>query len=228
MGERIAVVDHARELHVRSAAIIKYARQEGMDLRSAAQPVTAAQEQKVRLAYKEGLIDLPNGGGGYVSRSDGPATPGRRTGRCSCCGLPSVYEAGDGGDRCGQCAGHYPMADEDDARVNARLSDHDERMRVMLQQAGELAAQHRGDRDRAYRSRDIWKRVLVEVAVAHVPDGDGKACVCGAGVFPCVTRRQIAALNPGLAREIERLEGLHADEFEEVLYGDLKSIRDPY
>ena len=223
MAERIAVVDVARELRIRSAAILDFARKNGMDLRSAAQPISEAQAQRIRLAYKEGRIELPHqrGYGGPLDESG----PSRREGRCSCCGLPYTFDVHNYAARCDDCADHYPIEDEDDERVIARLSNHVEKLRGTIQQAGENAAKSRQERERAFKSRDVWKRVLIEVAVSHLPDEDSKGCLCGAGSFPCVTRRQIAALNPGIAKEIERLEGLPEDEFQEVLYGDLKHLR---
>ena len=76
----------------------------------------------------------------------------------------------------------------------------------------------------AYASRDKWRRLLVETAVAHEkrPDGD---CVCGAGKYPCVIRRSIEYRNIGVAKQIEELEGLSDEEFEQFLYGDDRHLK---
>jgi hypothetical protein len=77
----------------------------------------------------------------------------------------------------------------------------------------------------ALQSRDKWRRALVEVALAHEPTERG-GCCCGATKYPCVTRRQLEIVNLGIAKQVERLEGLSDKELEQVLYGDDRALAD--
>lgn len=230
MAQRIAVVDLARELRVRSADIVKYAREEGMGLVSAAQPVSDAQAHKIRAAAAEGFI-LPPRRRGYGSSTSwrDPSDPDVRwiSGRCKCCSLPYSFREDEvKPPHCDDCQGHYEMADEPPSRTIERLNAHLAQTGHLLREMAETAAERRQKMDAAYRSRDVWKRVLVEVAVAHIPGDDGKNCVCGAGEFPCATRRHLTLVNPGIAKEVERFEGLPEDDLQDVLYGDLKHLKD--
>jgi len=111
------------------------------------------------------------------------------------------------------------MYGEPASRHLQRESTHAEIYKGMLRGAGESAAEAKQKMHAAYASRDKWRRLLVETAVAHEKDEHGN-CVCGAGKYPCVTRRSIEFRNIGIAKQIEELEGLSDEEFEKFLYGD--------
>lgn len=76
-----------------------------------------------------------------------------------------------------------------------------------------------------FESRDKWRRLLVSVALAHEKVRGGR-CNCGAPQCPCVTRRQPAIENLGIAKQIERIEGLPQEDVDRFLDGDDAILHD--
>jgi hypothetical protein len=156
-----------------------------------------------------------------------PATAARSdVFKCGCCGFYFVYDKdGSTPEHCNTCIGHYPRQDESTARTIERLMEHDGRWRKRVADASEKATDYEGRMRSALRSRDLWRRTLVEIIVAHEPLTDGSCC-CGAGGFPCVTRRQLEVSNRGIARQVETLEGLSEEELEKFMRGDDGPVSD--
>lgn len=223
MADKIAVADLAGQLGLKSADVIAFAKSQGMQLNRAAALLTAVQEKTLRDAYADGRMSRR-----YVpprqQRREDP-TSAKHT-RCECCALPAVYMSDHLRPKwCDECLDHYPHHAESDDRVIRRLGDHADSFKTKMAAAARRSAQNKAQADRGYRSRDLWRRTLVEMALAHEAGPDGK-CVCGGGKFPCVSRRVLVTSNLGIAKQIERLEGLPEEDFLKVLYGEMPGFED--
>lgn len=227
MAERVAVVDLAKEFRVDPADIVAYCSATGINVRRAAALLTFGQAETLRRAHRAGRI---------YRRRDAPApnyslpatgNAGWAPTHCECCLMGFQYPRDtETPPNCKDCVDHAPAYDEDPAREIGRLKDHDRRWRDLVRVTAENASKYRRKMQDAFRSRDLWKRALVEVAIAHEPADEGPGCVCGADVYPCVTRRQLTNSNLGIAKEIERLEALPAEEFDEVMRGLVETVAD--
>lgn len=147
--------------------------------------------------------------------SDGPEHA------CSCCGLhvpasPS-WSTGDEPIRCPACAVHFEVPGEDQARLLARLQDHDARLGRAYLAAWTAAADFENRMKAALHSRDSWRGALVEVALAHDEAGSGR-CKCGAKTFPCFTLKALEQANRGIARQVERFGTMSDEDRERELY----------
>lgn len=223
MTHPIDVPGLARELGVKIVDILDCARELRLPVRRGAARLTVAQANRLREEWKAGRL---------TSRSSRPKVvppppqPRSDVFKCGCCGFYFVYDRdGSPPEHCNTCIGHYPRQDESTARTIERLMEHDGRWQKRVADASEKATDYEGRMRSALRSRDLWRRTLVEIIVAHEPLTDGSCC-CGAGEFPCVTRRQLEVSNWGIARQVETLEGLSEKELEKFMRGDDGPVSD--
>jgi hypothetical protein len=229
--QHITVAELAKELGVSQNAVMLLARKVEVTVTRGASKLALRQADRVRArardeaahAAKAALRPLP----GLSKRAPvgaapateqvrvGPATP------CSCCGLNIGRRQRDAEDElplCEQCMPHYAIAGEGDARSLARLQDHDRRLRLVYAQLWSRVTDLDDRLHAALRSRNSWRRVLVEVAACHEETPTG--CSCGAKSFPCMTRKKIEQVNRGIARQIEDYLTLDDDELAAELGDD--------
>jgi hypothetical protein len=138
------------------------------------------------------------------------------TTHCKCCELPIEYN-NSAPRHCPACEDRYPQHDEPTDRTITRLSAHVLTYRDKMNTAAVNAAKQRRAADAGYKTRDAWRRAMVETVLAHVP-GPGGKCTCGGGKYPCFTRKSVEKGSPGIRKEIERFEAMSEDEFERQLY----------
>lgn len=216
----------AKELGVRINDILDCAHEIGLPIRRGAARLTAAQANRLREEREAGRLTRRSSSSRPQYSPPPPKPPPTDVFKCSCCGFRFSHDAdGDLPEHCSVCVRHYPKPNEPDSRAIERLTEHDGRWRQRVDFASKKATEYENRMRSALRSRDTWKRVLVEIVVAHEPLGDG-GCCCGAANFPCVTRRQLEDSNKGIAREIEKLESLGEEELSRFLHGDDDLVSD--
>lgn len=217
--ERITVAQLAKELGVSLNKIMQLAAKVGIRVTRGAATLSPAQADRVRArandetqrAARAALRPQSPGAPKAIDRVRlavpapddeprvGPPNP------CGCCGLNIGGRRPDDDEDlpllCPQCAAHYAIEGEDESRVQTRLRDHDVRLRLVY---ARLWSQMTDTSERlraALRSRNAWRRVLVEVALLHEENLTG--CSCGAKNYPCATVRAIETTNRGIARQVE-------------------------
>jgi hypothetical protein len=221
MAKAIHVCDIAKELGVSSADVIHYAPKLGVNVRRAAARLTESQARRIREAAERGFLVRRSLRDAAMPSSTAP--PSERFARCMCCDLGFTYSVDVKPAFCGTCEDHYQVEGEDTARALERALDHEARLRKWLEDAGTQTSKYRGQMKAALRSRDSWRRALIEVALAHEATAKG-GCCCGAAEYPCVTRRHLESVNLGIAKRVEEVEGLSDAELEDFLYGDDEAI----
>jgi hypothetical protein len=217
MANRRAVCDLAKELGVSSVRLLELARKDGVKVRRVAALLTAAQEQRLRELHAQDVAARREQANQLMRRHETTPPPEPRYGRCECCDQHFPMRPDEAW--CQRCKPHVAATGEPLENHLARERDHADLYRSQLRAAGEAAASAKAQMRAAFASRDKWRRLLVETALAHEAN-DQAGCVCGAAEYPCVTRRSIEYRNIGIAKQIEALEGLSEEDFEKFLYGD--------
>lgn len=224
-NEKIQVVDLAKELNVAIADV-----QHGL-------VVMRLPERNSALGWISGqhAAMMRNGlkAGGWRPRSrqrdqHRPAVtvvPPKRPARtrsvdltCSCCDLPfraQIAEVDPIPATCGPCGEHA------DPNVELqRLADHLTWTRHYLDRVRAKAVEMAHAKEQAFDTRNTWRRAMVEMMLHHGPDDADESTLCACGeAAPCTTRRLLVSLNPGIASQVERFEGMHAAQRASELSG---------
>jgi len=140
-------------------------------------------------------------------------------GACACCGMRVPYDPDnlDGQpERCPPCREHYEMRGEDDARLIARLIDHDRRLRPAYAAAWTAATDLEERMKSALHSRDTWRGTLVEIVMAH--EETERGCSCGVKSSPCLTIKTLQQSNRGVSRRVESFASMPDQERSAALY----------
>jgi len=165
----------------------------------------------------------------------GPVRPPRPTPvRCVCCEtwFQVTVDENPAQRICRDCVDHQIGEGETETDSNRadRLEIHLAKLRSWNNQLHEKNTAMDAERQDAFRTRNNWRRALVEVMrQGHVLDDSDpeNRCLCGAP-FPCVTRRLLPSVNPGIASEVERFEAMHDRRREKELSGDKWTADDEY
>lgn len=212
----------ARELHVRPNDVLEAAERIGIHLTRVAATLTPTQADVIRAEYaRRTLHDTrrtlppPPAGVPGVDAHASMSTLGPQH-ACDCCGLRLPGQPVTEIARCEVCMQHYEVFDEDEARVLARLQDHDRRLRRAY--AVTWTREHEAEERMraAYHSRDTWRGALVELMGEHEESAAG--CACGAKAFPCPTWKHLERANRGILHQVEGFLALKDDERDRKLY----------
>jgi len=238
--EYIPVYTMAKELGVRPNEVMRMGSEVGIRVVRVASKLSPNQAERIRRraaveakqrekakSAAAAVSPRPSTPTGALLRTAAqPARPSRPDGpdhACSCCGLrvPSnpSWSIGDEPVRCPACAAHFEVAGEDNARLLARLRDHDDRLGRAYRGAWTAATDSEHRMKAALHSRDSWRGALVAVALAHEEAGSGR-CKCGAKAFPCFTLKTLEQTNRGIARQVERFGAMSDADRERELYRD--------
>lgn len=237
-NERIRVFELARELDV-SIGDIQFALQTlGLPTRQQSTGWISGQHaEMVRRGLQQGAWRRRS------SRRDarlrqlitrGPVrAPRPVTVRCTCCELWFHLSVDENPAQriCQDCVDHQIGEGEIETDSNSadRLEVHVSKLRGWNNQLREKNTSMDAERQDAFRTRNSWRRALVEVMQGHVRDDSDaeNRCLCGAP-FPCVTRRLLATINPGIASQVERFEVMHDRQRDKELSGDKWTADDEY
>lgn len=209
----------ARELGVKSVHLLACARELGLPVRRVAAKLTKSQVEQLRRAHAAGQVKKPQ----RPKFTPPPHVDPDQSSTCECCELRFTHKASEDSSVCPKCREHYEISNETPERVISRLESHIERWRELRERAVSVAERCRDQTGSALHARDVWRRALVEVAVAHetMPNG---ACCCGSGKYPCVTRRVLEESNRGIARQVEKFEALREEDLMEFLLGNTRGV----
>lgn len=154
--------------------------------------------------------------------------------RCTCCEMwfHVPVDKNPAQRICQDCVDHQIGEGETETDLDRadRLEVHLSKLRHWNGQLHKKNSEMDVERQDAFRTRNRWRRVLVEVMQGHVLDDSDpeNRCLCGAP-FPCVTRRLLATISPGIASQVERFEAMHDRQREEKeLSGDKWTGEDEY
>lgn len=216
MNEPRSVPELAKELGVKIPDVLRACASLNLPIRRGAARLTTQQVRRLRRAHEEGFL---------TRRKPAPIPPKSQpraddwaTSECKCCTFRFEHSPEQAPLHCQDCAAHYETDGEPHVRTIRRLSSHCEILERRATAAASKAAEYHDRMKAALRSRDTWKRVLVDVALGHERTDEG--CCCGAPEYPCASRLQLQLSNPGIAHRIEELECLPPGELRRVLEGD--------
>lgn len=212
------MVDLAKEFGVKSVEVLELATELDIPVRRVAAMLTTAQAEKLREAANDGRLRSHKAVRTKSSSARSVANNKWETSRCGCCKLPFKHATDHPKTLCDRCSDHYEKETETTDETIDRYKSHDEILREWQGTAAAGARNYHQRMKSALASRDKWRRLLIEVAIAHEQIGDG--CCCGAKAYPCLTRRQIEYSNLGIARYIEQIESLPDGEIRRFLHGD--------
>jgi hypothetical protein len=210
----------AKELRVRPNEVLKAAEGVGIHLTRVAARVTPSQADEIRGALARKSLQETRAAlrppGAPAARREAPEPSFGPPHACDCCGLRIAAQPGADVARCDICAKHHAVSGEDEARVLARLQDHERRLRRAYAVTWTLEHEAEEKMRGAYRSRDAWRGALVEIMGEHEESPTG--CTCGAKVFPCLTWRYLERANRGVLQQVEGFLALKDDERDWALY----------
>lgn len=224
--ERITVGQLAKELGVKHNDVMRVAGEVGMRFTRVAATMTPAQADKVR-AHLASKRKVEQQHAARRLNQPWPPKPAHLTptraepmqgpsNACSCCGVAIRLDPSATVARCRSCGSHYAIEGEDQARLLARLRDHETALLHAYRAEAESAADYEERMRAALRSRNAWRSALVETVLAHEEVGGG-GCRCGAKDFPCFTVNKLEAANRGIARQVETLGAMTDDERDKEL-----------
>lgn len=154
---------------------------------------------------------------------------------CTCCELPHRVQVAEGepGPRlCAHCLAHQEGDGEPTEAIRwQRQDDHLRRTLAWSAVVSEKADEMYREKQEAYRTRNVWRRALVELVLSHgVAESESpgpEMCECEEP-FPCSVRRLMSSINPGIASQIERFENMHPLQREKELTGEKWTAEDEY
>ena len=133
--------------------------------------------------------------------------------KCPCCQQSRRTDEENPQPLCARCIGHQ----DDEHRL---LQDHLDQAEAWISDLRKKLNEMEAEKNRAFASRDSWRRTLVELMLNHAPDEDNDdVCLCGEP-YPCTSRQLLPALNKGIASEVARFEDMHPAEREAKLSGE--------
>ena len=225
--ERITVGLLAKELGLKPNDIFRLARDEKLNLTRVAATMPRKHADQIRARHATELkaaeqrttrritAPWPPPSAKLAPTKEEPV-PGPSN-ACSCCGIAIRIDPTAAVTRCRACGSHYAIEGEDDARVLARLRDHESALlhayRVEAEEAADFEQRMKG----ALRSRDSWRGALVETMLAHEQVAAG-GCRCGSREFPCFTVNKLEAVNRGITRQVETFGAMTDKDRDAALY----------